>query len=1139
VVANRQTVDASGNVTDSVTSIDTGAHTTTVSTTTAGTTGTQIVVTTAGLAIQTTGFDGLTATTSYDSLWRAHQRTDARGNAVTYAYFDDTTSSTTPWLGTVSDGSNTTVASYGYDGAGRVAALTDADGHTVYTAYDDRDHITQQWGDGTNPVSYSYDVYGARETMSTYRGGSGWTTSAWPSGGTGDADTTTWTYDPGSGLLASKVDAALHGVSYTYNARGQTATRTWARGVVATYAYSSVTGELTGVSYSDGTPSVSYAYTRSGQLDTAADGTGARSFVYDAGDPLLLAAVDLPAYYGSRILTEQRNSDGLLPGRPTGVQLGTSSAPAADLSQTYYYNNQGRFDHLSASTAGASAVTFDYAYLANSTLVSGIAVSGSSFAVNRSYEAHRDLLASIQTAWGAVSGSNPALAQFDYTYDARWQRLSAQQEGAAFADYYSPGTSYSSVYTYYAYDSQGQLRTSDMYRGTAPSVGNSPSAGDELPGRRFEYRYDNAGNRTKSGPADPAGPSGSADDNYTANNLNQYSARENNTVRIVGNANPSDSMTAGGATINQVDRNFGGTLVPSNGTAPVAGSVAVTADLISAGVTKSITRNYTVAKQSEALGYDVDGNLTSDGMWDYTYDAENRLSQMETSTAAQAVGIAHQILQFSYDYLGRRVEKKVYANSTGGTPTLDHRYIYDGWNLVAETDGSGTLLRTYVWGLDLSGSLTASGGVGALLELTNVSGSSTSNYYASMDGAGNVAGLVKASDGSLAAVYEYSGYGEPMRAEVFDAAVGDNPFRFSSRYTDLESGLVYYGSRYYSVTLGRFINRDPIEEAGGVNLYGFVGNNPVNGWDVLGNDPSSTVFVPPGLSPGGYWVIPLPADYDGSLGAGTVYTDSNGRKYLFVKTSDADEPADYASIFDWSDTQGNQAFGFADSQPNPELVALSQLMSAQANVRQKTLSDQSRQIRSQVDGKKAMELAGHSSAPNKVATSPLEFALSNPGLTAQVMWQIASKDRVAQLELNLIGGRLIGAAAGVFGEAFSWAKGLFGAAETGPLARTMGTVNGIASKAGVDLEGLNVQIINDPELEGRGLYGWTDGEQLHLYPDAFENEEQLVRTLGHERTHVFQVDTFGPVNDSAQLQMNEAGAQAAEEAYWQYYLMNK
>lgn len=98
------------------------------------------------------------------------------------------------------------------------------------------------------------------------------------------------------------------------------------------------------------------------------------------------------------------------------------------------------------------------------------------------------------------------------------------------------------------------------------------------------------------------------------------------------------------------------------------------------------------------------------------------------------------------------------------------------------------------------------------------------------------------------------------------AYAASNPFRFSTKYTDIDearmredgptewlarrerradaqwgsatkqTGLVYYGHRYYSPNLGRFINRDPIEEQGGINLYSFVGNNAVNSWDYLGMD---------------------------------------------------------------------------------------------------------------------------------------------------------------------------------------------------------------------------------------------------------------------------------------------------------------
>jgi RHS repeat-associated protein len=90
----------------------------------------------------------------------------------------------------------------------------------------------------------------------------------------------------------------------------------------------------------------------------------------------------------------------------------------------------------------------------------------------------------------------------------------------------------------------------------------------------------------------------------------------------------------------------------------------------------------------------------------------------------------------------------------------------------------------------------------------------------------------------VAAKYEYSPFGELLRREGSQAR--RNPFGWSTQYADSETGLVYYGLRYYSPRLGRFINQDPIKEQGGLNLYGFAGNSPVNFVDVLGLCPTIT-----------------------------------------------------------------------------------------------------------------------------------------------------------------------------------------------------------------------------------------------------------------------------------------------------------
>lgn len=193
------------------------------------------------------------------------------------------------------------------------------------------------------------------------------------------------------------------------------------------------------------------------------------------------------------------------------------------------------------------------------------------------------------------------------------------------------------------------------------------------------------------------------------------------------------------------------------------------------------------------------------------------------------------VFNFKYDYAGRRIEKRV-VNIDSSAELLARRFVYDGWNLVLELDGAGSAIqRSYSWGLDRWGGLTGSGGPGGLLQITYYnSGAPGNSYYPTYDANGNVTSLVRASDGFLAAIYEYDPFGRHTRNESPDPAVADNPFRWATRWRDEETDLYYYGHRYYSAEMGRWINKDPIGETGGLNLYGFVGNNPVNLNDYLG-----------------------------------------------------------------------------------------------------------------------------------------------------------------------------------------------------------------------------------------------------------------------------------------------------------------
>jgi RHS repeat-associated protein len=236
--------------------------------------------------------------------------------------------------------------------------------------------------------------------------------------------------------------------------------------------------------------------------------------------------------------------------------------------------------------------------------------------------------------------------------------------------------------------------------------------------------------------------------------------------------------------------------------------------------------------------YDDDGNLTTDPNWSYTWDTENRLISM------QPVGTPSEgdhKLTFTYDGLGRRVSKEVHTwdeSSSLWSQTSSLSYLYDGWNLIAEVvekdlqTSPFTLLTSYTWGLDLSGTLQGAGGVGGLLAVTKSDGSNDEAYMPAYDFNGNVTGYFDTATETLVAEYEYSPFGELVRSA--GSKKDEFNFRFSSKYLDAETDLYYYGYRYYDSKTGRWLTRDPLTESGGLNLYAFGPNSPINGYDADG-----------------------------------------------------------------------------------------------------------------------------------------------------------------------------------------------------------------------------------------------------------------------------------------------------------------
>jgi RHS repeat-associated protein len=233
--------------------------------------------------------------------------------------------------------------------------------------------------------------------------------------------------------------------------------------------------------------------------------------------------------------------------------------------------------------------------------------------------------------------------------------------------------------------------------------------------------------------------------------------------------------------------------------------------------------------------YDANGNLTGDGRRVFEYDYENQLTNVYVASAWRE--------SMKYDAFGRkRVLQQHQWTGSAWLLTNEVRYVYDGMLVVQERHFQPQVSTnlpvntiSYTRGNDLSDSLQGAGGIGGLLARTDSSSiqnpASSPHAYYHADGNGNITALVN-TNGAVVARYQYDPYGNllGMAGPLAEA----NVYRFSSKEWHANAGLYYYGFRYYEPNLQRWLNRDPIEEEGGINLYGFVANNPVSFVDLLG-----------------------------------------------------------------------------------------------------------------------------------------------------------------------------------------------------------------------------------------------------------------------------------------------------------------
>ncbi|TAN35303.1 MAG: hypothetical protein EPN23_11340 [Verrucomicrobia bacterium] len=447
------------------------------------------------------------------------------------------------------------------------------------------------------------------------------------------------------------------------------------------------------------------------------------------------------------------------------------------------------------------AGTFQYAYDANGRVA---AVNGG---VKASYG--YDALGRVTSiAWKNASGK--ALRNFAYAYDAAGmitQKVTTANGQATTENY--------------AYDSLNRLTSESSLAAVVPGTQAAV----------VNYSYDLSGNRTSKQVGAASGTLATV--NYTLGQGNRLANWQ------VAETNPAARLDVAGFSSEPIgtDDRFGqlwvaagsankpvvsGTNFWAYGLAVNAGTQQVVAAIRDAAgnvgyATNTVTVN--VATNGAYL-YNAAGcvtNMAYSGAGftrnlSLTWNGQYQLTTIATN------GVA--VEQNGYDALGRRI-----WTASGGVTNF---FVYDGAQVVADVDASGTLLRSYAWGpgVDNLLAMTIHGGPGA-----------PRTVYALKDQLGSIHALVDAG-GNIVEQYRFDAWG---RTTVYDgngkllseSAIG-NRYVWQGREISWVTGLYYFRARWYDPVTGRWLSNDPIGISGGLNQYVFCANNPVNFTDPFG-----------------------------------------------------------------------------------------------------------------------------------------------------------------------------------------------------------------------------------------------------------------------------------------------------------------
>ena len=749
-------------------------------------------------------------------------------------------------------------------------------------SYNTNHQPLQMFDAANNKTTFSYTAWGAPSTVTTYDGNV-------------QQDQITYYYgtQPGPNLnrlTGVNLDGAFQ-ASYTYDLSGRVASMTDARGVVVSYQYNDL-DNVTRVSYPDNT-SETIAYNCCSLPSQVTDRSGRSTYYGYDNLKRLVGVQDADGKTLQFGYDKEGNQTSLLDARGALTQWqydgdgrATLKTYADGSTEQWNYNGWNGF-LLSSVNARNQTTTYGY--------TSWSEVSIINYPTTTDVTLNRDGL-------GRLIRMNDGIGETKWSYDSagRFSKEDGPWYGDDVQHYYNSrndisrtevGSSTGVDAVNYGYDAIGRLSQVSASTGkwgnitgvrggtwdttyagssqmpltsTAPNgmvnewnyegvgslqrlvdVNNKLSASGAV-ASRFSYGYN--ATPTTPNPVDARNGVGKQYGNNVAEKQNQTFSYNATSMLTIENA-----QTAGNAATPQFYKTYGYDAMGNRTSYSSYFDNQLTATSTYNNLNQ-ITQTSTSANRVTNYSHDADGNMTAattstPGLSlppigaTYSYDEENRLVAITGLPASQLTQVPAYKYEFYYDGLSRLRISRYYTRDANNVLVLQnqtHR-VYDGMDIVQERNQNNTV----------NASVTRVGNIGGILARTTNAGSVFYGY----DGSGNVTTLTHTS-GVEVGSYTYDAWGNTVATS--GVAVSENPYRFATK--EAIGGLYSYGLRFYSPGLGRWINRDPIGEAGGANLYGFAGNDPVNSGDAYGLAKVEVRFKSLGIGNHAYIIV---SDNDG------------------------------------------------------------------------------------------------------------------------------------------------------------------------------------------------------------------------------------------------------------------------------------